>query len=111
VLRSLSIEMELFGEKFGRRFDRAASQKPVGRWRSQRQPANQRSDPLNERGPVLNVFWSRGRGMGAQVNRKKDQDKDGEAYRWKQKKSLPRSGARPRWVTERIASAQAMARR
>jgi len=43
--------------------------------------ANQSSYKLNEHGPVLNVFWSRGCGMGAQVNRKKDQDKDGEAYR------------------------------
>lgn len=81
VLRSLSIEMELLGEKSGRRFDRAASQERVGRRRSQREPANQSSNELNERGPVLNVFWSRGGGMGAQVNRKKDQDKDGEAYR------------------------------
>ena len=43
--------------------------------------ANQSSYKLNEHGPVLNVFWSRSSGMGAQVNRKKDQDKDGEAFR------------------------------
>src|SRR6266513_3013572 len=43
--------------------------------------------------------------MGAPVDRKKDQedqDKDREAYRDKAKSS--RSGARTRWVTERIAS-------
>src|SRR5437016_13890684 len=64
---------------------------------------NQSSWKLNEHGPVLNVFWSRRSGMGAQVDRKKDQDKDGEAYK-KRQKEFSRSGARTRWVTERIAS-------
>jgi hypothetical protein len=32
----------------------------------------------NEHGPVLNVFWSRSSGMGAPVNRKKDQTKTGK---------------------------------
>jgi hypothetical protein len=50
-------------------------------------------------GPALNVFWTRAGGLGAGVNRKKDQ-KAGKLL----EKSLCRAGARTRWVTERIAS-------
>ena len=56
--------------------------------------ANQSSYKLNEHGPVLNVFWSRRSGMGAPVDRKIDQDKDGEAYKEKTK-SIPDPALEP----------------
>jgi len=71
--------VDLLEEKFCRRFDRAVSHKRVGRGGLAQVPRNQSSDKLNEHGPALNVFWSRRSGMGAPVDRKKDQDKDGEA--------------------------------
>jgi hypothetical protein len=70
---------------------------------------NQSSSQLNEHGAALNVFWIRKSGLGAEVNRKKDQD--GEVISKRKDEKLPGPGARTRWVTERIASAQAMARR
>ena len=99
-------------EKFCRRFDRAVSQKRVGR----RPPGNGRrrnhnSYQLNEHGPALNVFWSRGSGMGAlSIARKTRKDKDPEALNMKKTdkdrtERLPGNlCARTRWVTERIAS-------
>jgi hypothetical protein len=50
------------------------------RWR------NHSSDQLNEHGAALNVFWIRQGGLGAEVNRKKDQD--GESFN-KKKKDFP----------------------
>ena len=99
-------------EKFCRRFDRDVSQKRVGR----RQPGNGRrrnhnSYQLNEHGPALNVFWSRGSGMGAlSIARKTRKDKDPEAFNMKKtdqdrtERLLGNLCARTRWVTERIAS-------
>src|SRR5262245_21303172 len=98
--------------KFCRRFDRAVSQKRVGR----RQPGNGRrrnhnSYQLNEHGPALKVFWSRGSGMGAlSIARKTRKDKDPEAFNMKKRdkngteRLLGNLCARTRWVTERIAS-------
>src|SRR5207245_3887070 len=77
----LARKVELLGEKFCRRFDRAVSHKRVGRGGLAQVPRNQSSEKLNEHGPALNVFWSRLSGMGAGVDRKKDKDKDGEACR------------------------------
>jgi len=74
-----------------------------GLWR------NQSSSQLNEHGAALNVFWIRKSGLGTEVNRKKDQD--GEVISKRKDEKPPGPGARTRWVTERIASAQAMARR
>jgi hypothetical protein len=51
---------------------------------------NHSSLKLNERGPALNVFWSRWRGIGATKGRLLI-------------KRLPVLSARTRWVTERIA--------
>jgi len=55
----------------------------------QQAPRNQSAYKLNEHGPALNVFWSRRSGMGAAVDRKKDQNKDGEAYKEKQRAPDP----------------------
>jgi len=77
----------LFEERLCRRFDRAVSQKRVGRRHLvRRKRRNQNSYQLNEHGPALNVFWSRWKRDGHQVNRKKDEEKDGEAFK---KKTFP----------------------
>jgi hypothetical protein len=57
--------VELLEEKFCRRFDRAVSQKRVGRRRLATGADEPKLFKLNEHGPVLNVFWSRRSGMGA----------------------------------------------
>jgi hypothetical protein len=49
--------------------------------------ANQKYFKLNEHGPALNVFWTCQSELGAQVNRKKDPDKDEEAFKDKKRKN------------------------
>ena len=66
---------ETVREKFCRRFDRAVSHKRVGHRTWRQVLVNLKYFKLNEHGPVLNVFWSRRSGMGAQ--------EDGEAYKEK----------------------------
>jgi hypothetical protein len=59
----------------------------AGAWRQAL--ANQSSHKLNEHGPALNVFWTRKSELGAAVFRKKNQDKDGEAFNKKKAEAFP----------------------
>ena len=92
---------------------------------------NQSFGQLNEHGPALNVFWTRKSELGARdLGAELGPSRAGESNsRTDQKVRMPNGPgltepvqmwmscshlpprARTRWVTERIASAQAMARR
>ena len=66
----------------------------------QQETTNQSSYELNEHGPALNVFWTRGNELGAAVRLATIELQEAMRERGF------RSSTRTRWVTERIASVE-----